>query len=67
MKKFKTQEANFSLQISIELEHLISKLTKKFEKGDIDAETFLLYKKKAIELVDTNKELIRNWRLQLDE
>lgn len=67
MKKFRTNEANLSIELSIEIESYVNHLTKKFDKTEVTAEEYLLKRKKVDELIEKSKEIIKKWKEELNE
>lgn len=62
MKKFVNLEANYTVELAIDIESYIAKLEKMFDSCQISVEDYIARRKKVSDLIDKNKELINNWK-----
>lgn len=65
MARFINEEANFSVELSIEIEVYIKKLNKALEQNKISTEKYIQNRKRVDELIKKNKDLIVNWRKEI--
>jgi hypothetical protein len=64
-KKFKSEEANLAVELNIEIEAYINKLTRAFESGKIEPELYIKKRNTIVELIKRSKELVISFRKEI--
>lgn len=67
MKRFKSIEANTTIELAIEVESYIKKLDSMFERAEVEVEEYLIRRNTIENLLEKNKELIKKWKGELNE
>jgi hypothetical protein len=65
-KKFQNEESNISVELVIEIEAYVNKLTLAFEKGLIEPESYIKKRKTMLELIEKSKDLVVSWRKEIE-
>lgn len=65
-RKFENDESNISVELSIEIEACINKLKKSFLLGKTSTVDYLKKRKAILKLVEQSKELVVEWRKEIE-
>lgn len=65
-RKFENDESNISVELSIEIEACINKLKKSFLLGKTSTVDYLEKRKAILKLVEQSKELVVEWRKEIE-